>query len=59
MNYTNGLLLDVKNQKLLDSKTNVCVKGITSHIPSPSVSPMIVKSDHVTSFDAILRQYQR
>ena len=59
MNYTNGLLLDVKNQKLLDSKTNVCVKGITSHIPSPSVSPMIVKSDHMPSFDAILGQYQR
>ena len=51
-----GLLLDVKNQKLLNSMTIIYVKGITSHIPSPSFNAMTIKSDHIVCFDKILRQ---
>ena len=50
-----GLLMDVKNQKLLDSTTNLCVKGITSHMTSIS-SMFGVKSDHKASYDANLQQ---
>ena len=50
-----GLLVDVKNQKLLDSTTKLCVKGFTSH--TPSFSPMFVKSDHMASYHALLQQH--
>ena len=49
-----NLLVDVKNQKLIDSTTSLAVQGVTSN--KPSVSPMFVNAAS-SQFDDLLRQY--
>ena len=49
-----NLLVDVKNQKLIDSTTSLAVQGVTSN--KLSVSPMFVNAAS-SQFDDLLRQY--
>ena len=50
-----GLLVDVRNLKLIDSTTNLSVSGILSS--SPSISPMFVKADGQAPYKHLLDQF--
>lgn len=50
-----GFLVDVRNLKLIDSTTNLSVRGILSS--SPSISPMFVKADSQAAFKSLLDQF--
>ena len=50
-----GLLVDVRNLKLIDSTTNLSVSGILSS--TPSISPTFVKADDQTPYKHLLTQF--